>query len=645
MESLERERAERASAERTRYFHDDAAAPNDRRAPPLWRSWRRCQAAGLEPRFRPEFATIGRSRILAVEERSRKLIAAAHDEMRQLAGVVGHSGLVAMLADETGVIVRTVGDTATHSHRLRLAARQGVDLSELAAGTNAVGTALFERTPISIVAQEHYFESNSELTCVAVPLFGPTGGLIGALDLSGDHDPRRPDCLDFLKTFAAAIENRLLRALPDMIVLAFSAREELLGTPCEGLLLCDPAGRLTAANGRARSLLGLAELEGMPFENVFDRARAAEIAGHPGSPQRTLSLTSQNGFHFAARIERPSAAASRPSPIRSERAVAREDANRAATLRLIDIVTGDKATAKAFSDAQRALARGVPVLLGGETGTGKELFARALHDTGERSARVFMAVNCAALPESLIEGELFGDADGAYTGARRGGAPGRIEAADGGTLFLDEIGDMPLVLQTRLLRILQERTVVRLGESRERPIDISLLCASNRGLPDLIARGLFRQDLYYRINGLCVTLPPLRERSNVLDIAAFFLARRGRPGHAVSLSEAARKLVLRHSWPGNLRELDHAMTVATAFLDEGQDVLQPEHFPVDFRQPEREAPPVKSTGKIPETLDEAALDLIEQTVLRFGGNVSAAARALKISRSTIYSHWKRTLVG
>jgi transcriptional regulator of acetoin/glycerol metabolism len=200
---------------------------------------------------------------------------------------------------------------------------------------------------------------------------------------------------------------------------------------------------------------------------------------------------------------------------------------------------------------------------------------------------------------------------------------------------------MPLSLQTRLLRILQERAVVRLGESRERPIDIALVCASNRNLRDLVTQRLFREDLYYRINGLQVTLPPLRERANVLQLAEYFLWSRDRFKHGLELSPAAKEIVLQHSWPGNLRELDHAMMVAAAFRPQHSCIIEKEHLPDDFAAPIGKVGPPSPTLP-PVTLDQAATDLIERTVLAHGGNVAVAARALKVSRSTIYSHWKRT---
>jgi transcriptional regulator with PAS, ATPase and Fis domain len=307
---------------------------------------------------------------------------------------------------------------------------------------------------------------------------------------------------------------------------------------------------------------------------------------------------------------------------------------------LFRVVAGDRRTAQAVERVQRGLLRGLPVLLAGETGSGKELVARVLHCLSARSDGPFVPVNCGALPESLIEAELFGYADGAFTGARRGGAPGKFELANGGTLFLDEIGDMPMSSQTKLLRVLQERSVTRLADSRERPIDIALISATHHNLIELIAKGLFREDLYYRINGLGATLPPLRERSNILELAQFHLEKEGIAGR-FELSEASRDLLVRHLWPGNLRQLGHIIASATAIVDRGC-LIEPEHFPEEFvaQNVLRSRANVSATAQS-SLLHEAEMNIIEKTIRECGGNISATARLLKISRSTIYNKWKR----
>jgi transcriptional regulator with PAS, ATPase and Fis domain len=443
-------------------------------------------------------------------------------------------------------------------------------------------------------------------------------------------------------TSARAIENRMLYNLHGVAVLAFSPREDLLGTPWEAIVAFDRSGAMVGGNTAARSLLGM---RGMPrgtrFEDLFEATIEEALRNRC---DRAWTLQSVSGVRMVARQREPAEAArvvsAAPVSRRSERA--NGTTKRDGTLAFLQLATNDNATAEAFARARCAYDRNVPALIVGETGTGKELVARALHYLGSRAEGPFIAVNCAALPESLVEAELFGYVDGAFTGARRGGAQGRIELAHGGTLFLDEIGDMPLASQAKLLRVLQERCIVRLGDNRERPLDVALVCATHQDLPQLIAAKAFREDLYYRTNGLCVTLPPLRKRTNILELAHHVLAEQA-PGH--DFSEQAVELLLSHPWPGNLRQLSHVVASAAALVGEGHRI-EPVHFPEDFlRQAQVDAPPgaarADEGSRELVSLDQAEADLIERTIRACNGNVSAAARALRVSRSTLYNKLKR----
>jgi sigma-54 dependent transcriptional regulator, acetoin dehydrogenase operon transcriptional activator AcoR len=645
MGACERVRADRSGAARSRYF-DHGQLPVGEVPNPVLRSWKRCWEAGQEANRPICFEQVSRGRIREVDEHSRALVAAAHEEVHQLAGTVANAKLIVMLTDASGTVVESAGDFAAISARLKLAARKGVDLSETTLGTNAVGTALVERGPVAVIAREHYFESNAVHTCAAAPLFGPDGGLIGALDVSGDHYGERPNFIDLVVASARAIENRMLYGLRGVLVLAFSPREDLLATPWEAILAFDPGGGLLGGNAAARGLLGI---QGLPravrFEDLFDATFDGALRS-VGQRGRMRTLQSVGGLRVAARLHEGSGARPEPRAAVPRRTDPRESpTKRESTLAFLQVVSHDAGSAQAVERARCAYDRGVPALLVGETGTGKELVARALHYLGPRTDGPFIAVNCASLPESLVEAELFGYAEGAFTGARRGGAQGRLELASGGTLFLDEIGDMPLASQAKLLRVLQERCVIRLGDNRERPIDVALVCATHQDLPLLIAEKTFREDLYYRINGLCVTLPPLRRRTNILQLARHQLEQHASDGPVCELSERSAELLLSHLWPGNLRQLSHVIASAVALV--GADhLIEPEHFPEDFiaqtpGNASSAAPPVPNATSQLVTLDQAEAELIERTLRACHGNVSATARALRVSRSTLYNKLKR----
>jgi transcriptional regulator of acetoin/glycerol metabolism len=368
---------------------------------------------------------IGRNRLREIDERNRALVEAAREEVDELCRVVSRAQMVVLLTDAAGLVVETGGDVAAVSSRLRLAARKGVDMSEVTIGTNAVGTALLERGPVEIVAREHYFEANTVYTCVAAPLFAPDGSLIGALDVSGDYQPDRANLVDLVTASARAIENRLVQRMPGVCLLSFSQRQDLLDTPLQAIVAFDTSGAMVGANTSARSLLGLLAAPRMGrFEDLFD-ARFGEALRTFAQRERPSHLQCASGVQVLARMhgEGTGSRARQGPPARrpdGPDAAAKRDA----TLSFLHTVSKDKATADAVARARCAYDRGVPALLVGET---------ALHYLGGRADGPFVAVNCASLPESLVEAELFGYVEGAFTGARRGGAAGRLELAHGGT--------------------------------------------------------------------------------------------------------------------------------------------------------------------------------------------------------------------
>ncbi len=300
------------------------------------------------------------------------------------------------------------------------------------------------------------------------------------------------------------------------------------------------------------------------------------------------------------------------------------------------LASGDARVQRAIDRAHCILDKPIPLLIQGESGVGKDMFAKAFHFSSARADAPFVALNCAAIPEHLIESELFGYAGGAFTGARKEGAMGKIVQANGGTLFLDEIGDMPLALQVRLLRVLQERVVVPVGGMQPIPVDVSLVCATHHRLKDAVAQGRFREDLYFRINGLTITMPPLRERTDVLQLADTMLHECA-PTHDLRLSQEVRALFLRHPWPGNLRQLNNAIRVAVALLDDDEQIVTLAHLSEEILETATEF--VDGPRALPnrgEDLRAMTRTAIDQALATTGGNISAAARLLGISRNTLY---------
>jgi transcriptional regulator with PAS, ATPase and Fis domain len=332
--------------------------------------------------------------------------------------------------------------------------------------------------------------------------------------------------------------------------------------------------------------------------------------------------------------------------------------------------TGDAQMEAVIGKVRRVLNRGISVLVLGETGTGKELLARAIHQDSDRARQPFVAVNCASIPETLIESELFGYEDGAFTGAKRKGAVGKILQANGGTLFLDEIGDMPLALQARLLRVLQERQVSPLGSTKPVAVDVAVIAATHRNLREMIERQAFREDLYYRLNGLVVRLPALRERTDLVAIVQKIL-RAETAGAPPELDDDVLRMLRGYQWPGNIRQLASVLRTACV-MSEGGGLITRAHLSDDFIEdaagavrevvaPVRvESVPVRATPEpavaapvapiepvaadaSPLTLEELELQTIRRALDEAGGNISVASKRLGISRNTIYRklRWKQ----
>jgi transcriptional regulator with PAS, ATPase and Fis domain len=310
----------------------------------------------------------------------------------------------------------------------------------------------------------------------------------------------------------------------------------------------------------------------------------------------------------------------------------------AANLDLLN--SGDSKVERAIQQIKQVISRDIPILIQGETGVGKELFARAIHEASNQSKGPWIAVNCAALPEGLIEAELFGYEEGAFTGARRKGSPGKIEQADGGTLFLDEIGDMPLLMQARLLRVLQERTVTPLGSTKSIPVNFSLISATNQKLKEKVQSGEFRSDLYYRINGLSVTLPPLRDRSDLITLISVILDIEN--ASETEITPQIMEIFKSHPWPGNIRQLHNVLRTALALAD-GASISEL-HLTQDFTDemniPNQFSLPINSPQLKVVDLNDVTTNAIKTAMQYHLGNISAVARQLGISRNTLYRKLK-----
>ena len=626
-------------------FLDEGKVPQQLLPPVIARSWTRCLTLGVPVNSIPDYMPLAGAEMRLAQDKYHELLVQARPVMEHLHQLIDSTHSVVLLSDASGLILHAVGDADFMSRAEQVALRPGVSWSETHIGTNAIGTAIVEQTPTVVYCAEHYVERNNFLTCSATPIFDSRGQLLGVLDISGDYRAHQDHTIGLVRMAAQIIESAMFsRSGAGEFVLHFHPHPEYLGSLMEGQAVFDHQGQLLAANQCARQMMGLAggDIAGT-FADYFEQSLGLVMGQARPDAMSEVALRLHGGARVCARLEERA-----PRAVTWHRA---EEAHSIATptaplARLKSLSLGDARVDATIRQAQRVLGRDISILIEGESGTGKEMLARAIHDTGPRAGGPFVAVNCAALPEGLIESELFGYAEGAFTSAKRKGHVGKIQMADGGTLLLDEIGDMPLPLQASLLRVLQERLVTPLGSTRAIPVNIAVICATHCGLRKLVAEGRFRGDLYYRLNGFALALPPLRERTDLRALAEKLFAQEN-GGRPLSIDPQVMEIYLRHPWPGNIRQLHNVVRTALALAGEERRITL-DALPYDFLQEYREAVPTHSPvlDAVPTPVPRASRlehiehEIVKATLEALDGNVSAAARQLGISRNTLYRKLK-----
>ncbi len=611
----------------------------------IQRSWERCIETGLAVNLRPETEPAAMQQLNELRERNSRLLTQAQPEMESLYSHIAGTQSMVILSDADGTILHALGDQDFMSKAQRVALQPGVSWREDISGTNAIGTALIEKNPVFVMGGEHYFEQNAFLNCSASPILDPHGSIIGVLDLSGDHRQPQEHTMALVRMSALMIENRLFNAgFAADITIRFHTRPEFIGTLWEGIAVFSPDGKLLAINRTGAFQLGLDEQQaaGTEFESLFELSlpKFLDIARRALSSKSILVL--KNGLRLHAKADPGmhtlATAVSMPGLMQERPAATEKTKTEMTALDRLD--TGDGVLRLALQRARKARGHDIPVLIEGETGTGKELLAKAIHESGQRRQGAFVAINCASIPEGLIESELFGHEEGAFTGARRRGAVGRIQQAHGGTLFLDEVGEMPLPLQARLLRVIQEREIVPLGSNKRIEVDIAIIAATNQRLRERVQQGLFREDLYYRLNGLRLSLPPLRERTDLPALIERILHDDlGRKD--VVLQPEVLDLMRRHPWRGNVRQLFNVLRSALVFMEDR--TLGTAHLPEDFLEELTDGVESQQPAEQPAdaSWSETEAALIRQALAAHRGNMAAAARQLGISRATIYRKSRR----
>jgi transcriptional regulator of acetoin/glycerol metabolism len=596
------------------------------RDPYVVQSWRRClDEYRLDPAINCEAVILPEGRLKEHRQQAEELVVIARSGLERLYGHVANHAYVLLLADRLGVTVEYLGDPRYNEDLRRAGLYLGSDWAESHAGTCAVGACIATGEALTIHQTDHFDMTHTPLSCTAAPIYDTEGRLAAVLDISLLKSPVEKASQNLARHLVATTVRRielanLMAQTRRQWVLHFALSPEFLDVDPEGGIAIDDLGRISGlTHGAARMMARAAGLDwrrpeqliGQKVSCFLDLAIDDLPALLRGRPTHERVLRARDGnMLFAHAIE--------PTPRTRAAAHVLPPALRR--------LGGDTPEIDALQKRAVRLSRtGLPVLIHGETGTGKEYLARAIHEASGVKGP-FVAVNCAAIPEALAEAELFGHAPGAFTGAAPRGRRGLVEEADGGTLFLDEIGDMPLGLQTRLLRVLAEQTVQPLGTVQQRKVNFRLISASHRDLRALVTENRFRQDLYYRLNVAELNLPPLRARGDFDWLVAQFMAGKQSEGREIVLAPDAAAALRAHVWPGNLRELDNALSVAAALCEGGE--IRCVHLPSVIG------------GSVERVADDDAAAL-RVALEACGGNVSALARRLGCDRTTVHRRMRR----
>lgn len=610
-------------------------------------SWYRCEQFGLEHATEPNFSTLPSGELNDLRDQHRSLLETTENEIiPYYENILSNSACMIVLADRQGHVLNTWGQKRFGRGQYH-GLVEGNQWTEQGVGTNAIGTALISGRAIQVGRDEHFLRANRYMVGSASPIFDTGNELLGVLDISSDAYLPQDHTLGMVKLMSLSVENRLIFTAfqQDHFILSFNTNLTSLDSHWSGLLVLDDRGTIISANRRAEVVLAR-DLSLLNISQIFD-CDMREIKNQPlhmpmklralGRYQfyvKALPPVTQvmkvpdyrtSGHYQAPAASLPSQEAPLPSQIPDN------------VIPLDELEHGDERVRRMVKQAHKIMEKDIPILIHGETGAGKEIFVRSLHYHSSRYKEMLVAVNCAAIPAELVESELFGYEKGAFTGAQNKGSIGLIRRAHKGTLFLDEIGEMPIAVQSRLLRVLQERVVTPLGSTEAYPVDVKLISATNRHLKEEVAEGRFRQDLYYRISGLNIELPALKLRQDKRELIAYVHERLRAEEPGPALTEAMLDLLEEHPWPGNMRQLVHVLKVGMAMADE--DELEEWHLPDDFFDDLNNSTDQNDAGV---SHSDTSKEPIEETIARLleehQGNVSRTAKAAGVSRNTVYKY-------
>lgn len=627
------------------------------------KSHQRCEEYGVNKE------QIFPSRILKGNEvsshlaRNEYLLRVAAPFMEIIHETVSDSGFFILLTDNEGCILRSVGDPGIIAESEKLNMVVGAYMHEKNIGTNAMGTAISEAQPIQVTAAEHFISAYHRWTCSAAPIHNNNGEIIGTLNLTGESHLVHPHTLGLVVAAVRAIENQIkAEYAQEKLNEAFSYMKSIVESVSAGIMALDINGNIKTINNWACSMLNLEKKNMLNkhvekllphWEDIIERFKRGETYMDMETNFPINGNKERHDLSAYPIVDKSNEIIGMVLVIKGMQKIfnlVNKYTGMRAHYNFDDIIGDSPEFSQVIEHAEKISSSTSTVLLMGESGTGKELIAQSIHNASPRKNSVFIAVNCGALPKNLIESELFGYEEGAFTGSKKGGHAGKFELANGGTIFLDEIGEMPLDMQVNLLRVLQEGYVTRVGGTKNIPVNVRVIAATKKNLVDELQKGTFREDLFYRLSVIPLFIPPLRKRGNdKLTLFNYFLKIKAQKlsKPIPSVSGELLSQISEYNWPGNVRELENYVENIVNFNGHSSFSIT---NPIVDQQKEKEV--LSDQNQAIEngmhnddfanmTLEEIEKLTIKECFDKLEGNVTQVSRKLGISRTTLYSKMKK----
>ncbi|WP_066053752.1 sigma-54-dependent Fis family transcriptional regulator [Robertmurraya korlensis] len=600
----------------------DSARLNKR----ILESWYRCKTEKVNPYLYKAHHLLTEEELQAKKKNHSLLIELATPFLKKMDQPIKESGMMALLVDPEGYVLSLTGNERTLMNARKINFIEGVRWTETEVGTNAIGTALQTKEPVIIHGAEHYSVASHQWSCSATPIVHGDGSLLGVIDVSCPVESSHPFMIGMVTSIAYAIEKEIISRsykkeidlIQQATLLAETHKNHLF-------IVCNQKKKILSASKPIREKIP--QVIGMNLHEMLHNNYRIDFE----MPFMSKEDNSINGSSFFLSevvkqqhrlfISHSSSTSTDTFYFKGEAGVSEVFQH---TLRKVKLVAPTDAT----------------VFITGETGTGKELIARAIHDNSSRRKGPFISLNCGAIPKDLMESELFGYVDGAFTGARRQGYKGKFEQAHKGTIFLDEIGEIPHTMQVALLRVLQERTITPIGSTKEIPLDVRVITATHREMLELVREGHFREDLYYRLNVYPIVIPPLRKRKEDIPYLVNYLCQKN--NWSFDNIEDIFTRLREYDWPGNIRELTNMLERLHIMLPEG-DLSGKEDISIVLTTniPISSSIEKETVDNNLKTREKIQRDLMLDALKKTKGNVTAAAKLLDIPRSTFYKRLQK----